>query len=173
MKRSIFILLLLVFVNQIGFSQSDITWPKFKGSKTFTAYMESILSGNLYVTNSDCAEFMLAAKFVIDQNGFIDSIRITTKEKMSLKFLIMDALETTNGTWEPMKIDGKINASYPMVLPIHFKLESEDRMLSFKEVLEFDPNNKDELVTVFNPINVFGVRGFEDIGGPPKKNNKN
>jgi len=183
MKRQLLLLFILLFVTKVSLAQNQIEWPKFKGKDTFSAYMQSMLNIDRRITDSECAQFMVAIKFVVDKNGFVDSVAFSAGTKPLLKLLLKQSLETTHGTWQSMTIAQDTIISYPMILPIYFSLEStcsqgtypENRMLkTLPQLLGFDPNNQsDDLknVMLFDPIYVYSARGFEDIGGNPKKKN--
>lgn len=171
-------------MSQICFAQNEIEWPQFKGKDKFSGYLQSMLNADERLIESDCAEFIVAARFTIDTNGHVETVEVSTDERITLKLAIIRAIETTHGQWEPMIVNGKKVISPPMIIPIYFNLESvceigqspTNRMLSnIQRLYNFQPDGSvGQINTVlFAPIYVYGPRGYEDIGGMPKQKSKN
>lgn len=174
----------MAFLSHGSFAQDNVVWPKFKGKDTFSGYLESMLNADERMMEFECAEFMVAASFVIDQNGHVDTVEVSTNESILLKLAITKAISTTHGQWEPMTINDQKVVSQPMVIIIYFHLESvckrgefpKNRVFKNIETLyNFKQDQYDgSLNTVFfDPIYVFGPRGFEDIADLPKQKSKN
>lgn len=183
MRQSVFIYMFLMLFHQASFAQETESIPTFRGKSTFSAYMQSMLTNDYSVSMVDCAEFMISARFVIDENGYVDSISFSPDTPKYLDMAIKRALETTHGTWNPRKIDGKPVVSQPMILPMYFSLESvcdhgkpatSKMFKTIPTMLQFDGStSKGSLsnVIIFDPIMIYAARGYEDIAGPPKKKN--
>ena len=160
-------LAILFWVPSLAFTQSV---PQFKGSTTFENYMQSLLKNDCRITSARCAEFFLAVKFIINEDGFADSITVLPDVNYTIRTRVIHAIRTTDGTWANITTNDRL----PLVLPIYFRLESgclqgqkmEKRLTDPEKfnLKNFNLSNETDEVFLFEPIYVTSERGFEDIG---------
>jgi hypothetical protein len=126
MKHYFIIILAFVILSNNSFGQQSIQEAQYKGgNKALAKYLQNKFERTVHPMDLACTISVLFAKFTIDANGNIASIKISNKNSPKvLQEALISIINSTSGNWSPRLIEGKAVESKPFVLPLIYQIEA-------------------------------------------------
>ena len=126
MKHHFTILFFFIILSNCSFGQQAVQEAQYKGgNKELTAFLQKKFESTVHPIELSCAISVLFAKFTVDANGNIASIKISNKNSPKvLQDALISIINSTGGNWNPRFINGKAVESKPFILPLIYQMEA-------------------------------------------------
>jgi len=110
----------------ITYAQTSVQEAHFNNEKNLFKFISKTLSQarRRKAVDSMCVNSVACAKFTVDSVGKIASLHFSKNTPIAIKELLTEVINSTDGYWNPRKINGKAVESKPFLLTLVYFLNT-------------------------------------------------